>query len=180
MLRRLFQRARPRSGYDVMAAIACFGVLAGGTAYAANTVRSTDIVDGEVQSVDIANDSIQSGDVKDNSINTFDVHSFLGVDVVDGTLEDQDIAQATFVNFSATIGAVAANSCAERSVTGVNAEGDHLLLTPIYNNADGRLTYTPESTFGFGGTMRIRVCNPTNSNVDDGTTQFNLLVIDAQ
>ena len=54
-----------------MAAIACFGVLAGGTAYAANTIRSTDIVDGEVRSADDPpNDDIQSGDgSSDNSIN---------------------------------------------------------------------------------------------------------------
>ena len=57
-------------------------VALGGTAYAANTVGSADIIDGEVKSVDIGNNEIGSADVKDNSINTFDVHSFLGVDVV--------------------------------------------------------------------------------------------------
>jgi len=78
----MLRKLRPDSIYDVMAAIACCGVLAGGTAYAANTVRSSDIVDGEVG----------SADVKDNSINTFDVHSFIGEDVIDGTLTGGDIA----------------------------------------------------------------------------------------
>ena len=145
-------------------------IALGGTAYAVKTVRSTDIVDGEVG----------SNDVKDNSISTFDVHSFIGADVVDGTLEDQDFAQRAQVNFTATIGAVAANTCVQRPVSGVDAEGDHLVLTPILNNSDDRLTYTPVATIGFGGSIRIQVCNPTNSNVDAGTTQFNLLVIDAQ
>ena len=45
---------RPRSIYDVMAAIGCFVALATGSAYAANTVFSTDIVDGQVKAPDIA------------------------------------------------------------------------------------------------------------------------------
>ena len=176
MLRKLPRRL---TYANVMATLGVFIAL-GGTAYAVNTVRSTDIVDGEVKSVDIGNNEIGSADVKDNSINTFDVHSFIGADVVDGTLEDQDIAQSAHVNFTATIGAVAASTCVQRPVSGVDAEGDHLVLTPILNNSDDRLTYTPVATIGFGGTIRIQVCNPTNGNVDDGTTQFNLLVIDAQ
>ena len=72
----MLDKLRPRSIYDVMAAVGCIAALATGTAYAANTIHSSDIVDNEVG----------SADVKDNSINTFDVHSFLGVDVVDGSL----------------------------------------------------------------------------------------------
>ena len=68
----MLRKLRPRSIYDVMAAIACFGVLAGGTAYAANTIGSTDIIDGQVK----------SADVKDQSLTTFDVSTFLGVDIV--------------------------------------------------------------------------------------------------
>jgi hypothetical protein len=81
MLSKLLRKLRPRSVYDVMAAIACFGVLAGGTAYAAHTVRSTDIVDGEVK----------SADVKDQSLTTFDVSTFLGADIVDGSLTGADV-----------------------------------------------------------------------------------------
>ena len=81
-------------GNNVVGLLALFVAL-GGTAYAANTVCSTDIVDGEVKSVDIGNNEIGSADVKDNSLNTFDVHSFLGVDVVDGTLTGADMADAS-------------------------------------------------------------------------------------
>jgi hypothetical protein len=91
MFRRLLQRAQPRSVYDVMAAIACFGVLAGGTAYAANTISSTDIIDGQVKSVDVGDAELKSADVKDESLTTFDVSTFLGTDVVDGTLTGADI-----------------------------------------------------------------------------------------
>jgi hypothetical protein len=84
-------KLRPRSVYDVCAALALFVAL-GGTAYAVNTVGSSDIIDGEVKSIDIGQGEVGSADVKDNSLNTFDVHSFLGVDVVDGTLTGADIA----------------------------------------------------------------------------------------
>ena len=67
---------------NVLALLALFVAL-GGTAYAVNTVNSSDIVDGQVKSVDVGDGEIGSADVKDGSLNTFDVHSFLGVDVVD-------------------------------------------------------------------------------------------------
>ena len=75
---------------NVLALLALFVAL-GGTAYAANTVNSSDIVDGQVKSVDVGDGEIGSADVKDGSLNTFDVHSFLGVDVVDGSLTGADV-----------------------------------------------------------------------------------------
>ncbi len=87
MLRNLSRHMRQ----NAVAWLALFLALGGTGAYAANTIGSSDIIDGEVRSADIRNDDIQSGDVKDNSINTFDVHSFLGVDVADGTLTGADI-----------------------------------------------------------------------------------------
>jgi len=50
----MLTKLRPQSAYDVMAALALFLVVAGGTAYAANTVFSSDIVDGEVRNPDLA------------------------------------------------------------------------------------------------------------------------------
>ena len=169
--------------------LALFVALGGTGAYAANTVFSTDIVDGEVKSVDIGNNEIGSADVKDGTLNTFDVHSFLGIDVVDGsltgadigdgTLKDEDIAKGTFVNFAASIGSIAAQSCDGRIVTGVDAQGDHLLLTPDQNTASLFLTYNIGYQPG-GSNAILRVCNPTTAAIDDGNTNFNLLVIDAQ
>jgi len=91
----MLRKLRPRSVYDVFALLALFVAVSTGGAYAANTVFSTDIVDGEVKSVDVGNNEIGSGDVKDNSLNTFDVHSFLGVDVVDNSLTGADVNEST-------------------------------------------------------------------------------------
>jgi hypothetical protein len=51
-----------------MGALALFLVLTGGVAYAANTVFSEDIVNGEVKSVDIGNNQVRSADVRDDTL----------------------------------------------------------------------------------------------------------------
>ena len=90
----MLRRLRERLSYaNVMSSIAVILALGTGGAYAANTIRSSDIVDGE----------IGSADIKDNSVNTFDVHSFLGVDVVDGSLTGADVADTSSLG-SADIG----------------------------------------------------------------------------
>jgi hypothetical protein len=92
----MLRRLRSRLTYaNVVGTMALFVAVGTGGAYAANTVFSSDIVDGEVKSVDIGNNEIASGDIKDNTVNTFDVHSFIGDDVIDGTLTGADVDEAT-------------------------------------------------------------------------------------
>ena len=53
-----------------MGALALFLVLTGGTAYAADTVFSTDIVNGEVKTPDISDtNGVRSADVRDDTLN---------------------------------------------------------------------------------------------------------------
>jgi hypothetical protein len=140
--------------------LALFLVIAGGTAYAADTIGSDDIINGQVKSVDIGNNQVQSADIKDGSLN------------------DEDIGQGTF-HFTGDIGNVAAGDCVERVVTGVNAQDDHLLLTPSFATLNSRLIYSAEYDH-IGDDMVIQACNFTGSLINDGTTDFNLLVIDEQ
>ena len=65
---------------NVMATVAVVLVVAGGTAYAANTVFSTDIVNGEVKSVDIGTGQVQSPDVKNEGLTGADIANQSGVD----------------------------------------------------------------------------------------------------
>ena len=53
--------------------LALFIALGTGGAYAANTVFSSDIVDGEVKSADIGNNEVRGADVKDKSLNGADL-----------------------------------------------------------------------------------------------------------
>lgn len=53
--------------------LALFLVLAGGTAYAANTVFSADIVDGEVKTADLANNSVNTAKIANKQVRSNDV-----------------------------------------------------------------------------------------------------------
>ena len=78
-------KLRPHLTYaNVMSTIACCGVLAGGTAYAANTIGSADIIDESILSADIKN-----GEVKGTDIGIGQVQ---GSRITDGTLKTEDIA----------------------------------------------------------------------------------------
>jgi hypothetical protein len=206
----MLRRLRPRSVYDVCAAMALFVAL-GGTAYAVNTVGSADIIDGQVKSVDIGDGEVSSADVKDQSLTTFDVSTFLGADIVDGTLtsddiasftirnvdiadnavessvvqngtlNDEDIGQTVVVDFVGGIGVVPANSCIKRDVILTSTlGGDHMVLTPNTTDAAPNLSYTGEYQPTGSNGMIIKVCNPTTANIDDGNTHFSVLAIDAQ
>jgi hypothetical protein len=130
----VLRKLRPRSIYDVFALLALIVAVGGTSAYAANTVFSTDIVNGEVKSVDIGDGEVGSADVKDNSINTFDVHSFLGVDVVDDTLTGADVNESTLGTVPSSVlgglgrngvrqnGEIAPGSCDPESSTFINCD----------------------------------------------------------
>ena len=173
MLRRLSSRL---TYANVVATMALFVAL-GGSAYAVNTVRSTDIVDGEVASVDIKNQDIVSADVKDQSLTTFDVSTFLGADVVDGTLTAKDFTKDQR-NDSLFVGDVGANTCKYVDFGLNTAVNEALLVTPEWDSASSWLSYTPEYHSTNGG-LSIKVCNPTTVTISDDNTRFRILVIDS-
>jgi hypothetical protein len=59
---------RPRSIYDVMALIACVAAVGTGTAYAANTIGSDDIIDESILSQDIKNQEVRAADLHDGGV----------------------------------------------------------------------------------------------------------------
>ena len=93
----MFRKLRPRSLYDVMAALGFFIALATGSAYAANTVFSADIVDGQVKTADLANGAATSDKLGDGSITGDKVKdgSIQGRDVLDNNLKGADIDEST-------------------------------------------------------------------------------------
>src|SRR5215213_3523835 len=94
----MLRKLRSRLTYaNVVATLGLFVAVGTGGAYAANTIGSADIIDGQVKSVDIGNGEVNSADVKDQSLTTFDVSTFLGADIVDGSLTSADVAPGTFV-----------------------------------------------------------------------------------
>ena len=85
---------------NVMATLAVFLVLSGGTAIAldgSNTVFSDDIVDGEVKAPDLAGNSVRTGKIQDGQVTTLDLgdNQVGSVDVLDGCLTGQDVASSS-------------------------------------------------------------------------------------
>ena len=64
----MLAKLRPRSVYDVLAAVGFFVAVSTGGAYAANTVFSTDIVDGEVKTPDIGSQAVTGPKLKANAV----------------------------------------------------------------------------------------------------------------
>ncbi len=93
----MIRRLRPRSLYDVLAILAFFGVVAGGTAYAANTIGSSDVIDESLQSQDIKNGEVHSLDIGNNHVQSADVknETLTGDDIAANSLEGADIDEST-------------------------------------------------------------------------------------
>jgi hypothetical protein len=159
---------------NVASGIALFVALSGGTAVAlsgSNTVFTDDIAN-DTQPAAGGNPAggLVAADLRAGSVGSSEV--------ANGSLNDEDVGQGTFVNFAANIGTLAAFDCHPDLITGINAQGDHLLLTPSAVDSSPVLTYRIEYHPN-DSAATLTTCNPRNFSVDDGTTHFNLLVFDA-
>ena len=120
---------KPRSIYDVFAVIGCVAALASGTAYAANTVFSTDIVDGEVKNADIAGNAITSNRIAPGSVTNTDI----GADAVDaGKVLDASLTGADIANSSLT-----GDDVASSSLTGIDVSNGSLTSSDILDESLG-------------------------------------------
>ncbi len=200
----LTRRIRRHLSYaNVMSTLAAFFALAGGAAYAANTVFSSDIVDNQVYSADVRNDTLSGGglggiDIANDAITTLDVRddtqgfgglfaqdlaagSVRGSEVQDGGLKDEDIAKSAHSNVTVSIGPVPAQTCVFNLIPGIEAEGDHILLTPKFDTGVVQLTYSAEYLTSTSSTRPvIKACNHSSVEINDGSSVFNVLVIEAQ
>jgi hypothetical protein len=106
----MLAKLRPRSAYDVMAALALFLALSTGAAYAANTIFSTDIVDGQVKAPDLASAAVTGPKLKPGAVGTDKLadasvtgekvkdSNLAGRDVLDNSLKGADIDESTLTN----------------------------------------------------------------------------------
>jgi hypothetical protein len=71
--------------------------LGGATAYAVNTVRSTDIVDGQVLTQDLGNNAVTTGKIKDGQVTNPDIaaNSIGSGKILDNNVTGADINEAT-------------------------------------------------------------------------------------
>lgn len=157
--------------------IALFVALGTGGAYAANEWTGANIVDESLTHRDLKDGAaVTSAEVRNDSLSG---GGLTNGDIANGALNDEDVGSVTLVNVLGVFPPITANECFESPVTGIPVRGDHVLLTPSNADAHTDLHYSAlydpnEDQF------IIKTCNPTSEVVDDGTTHFNALVIDAQ
>ena len=105
---------------NVMATLAVAFTLGGGVAYAANTVFSEDIVDGEVKAADIANNAVRSTKIGNGQV----LNQDLGADAVnsasvfDNSLTSEDLGSGSVGEAEILTDAVGATEIADGSIDG--------------------------------------------------------------
>ena len=105
-------------------ALALFLVLSGGVAYAADTVFSSDIVDGEVKSVDIGTNQVRGVDVRNDTLAGGGLE---GIDVADATLTGADVADESLAGVDVAEGGLTGADVADRSLVGSTEIGINTL-----------------------------------------------------
>ena len=81
---------------NVISTLCLILVLGGGAAYAANTVFSSDIVDGEVRNRDLAANSVQSGKVANDNLTGTDIDESSLQNVNAGTVSGLQVRKINF------------------------------------------------------------------------------------
>lgn len=156
MLRRLASQVRNQW----MGAVSLFLVLAGGTAYAANTIGSADIIDNSVASVDLKNNDVRGGDVLDGTLDSVDVRNdslnrtdvnesslrLTTAGVVDESLTGHDVQDETIggadVNES-LLGPMTSAQIANESLTGHDIEDNTIGGADVNESLLDGVPYSP-------------------------------------
>jgi hypothetical protein len=109
---------KPRSIYDVFAVIGCLAAVTTGTAYAANTIGSSDVIDESLLSQDIKDGEVKTSDLKNSSVTSLKINNGsvltgeIGANAVDsskirdGNVFTNDLADGAVSNSKLTDGAV--------------------------------------------------------------------------
>ncbi len=125
--------------------LALFLVLSGGVAYAADTVLSSDIVDGEVKTADIGNNQVRSVDVRDDSLAG---GGLTGDDVADtGSLGTAEVDEATLFNDDSLDAGDVSNGS---TLSGAEINEASLSTVPNATNASNAFTAGNQSFIPIG------------------------------
>jgi len=107
---------------NVVATLALVIAVAGGTAYAANTVFSSDIVNGEVKSVDIGTGQVREPDIGAGQVDTSDLatNSVGSAEIVDGAVGTNEVAASGINSFHLASNSVGSSEVADGFLRGVD------------------------------------------------------------
>jgi hypothetical protein len=173
---RMLAKLRPRSVYDVLAAIGCFVALGGTSAYAINEWTGANIVDESLTGADVQGKAAAgSTPAVNGSLTTHDIagqqaNSSSGTPFIDGTLTQWDIKNGSIATTdlagNAVTGAKVAGSTlngsdvSDGSLTGADIDESTLGKVPDADKVDGRDASELEGARAYGR-MVASQCQPT-------------------
>jgi uncharacterized protein YjbI with pentapeptide repeats len=126
---------------NVMVTLLAIGALTGGVAYAANTVFSTDIVDGEVKTADLDTNSVRTSGIAAGRVQSADVKndSLTGGDITDSSLTGTEIAHSSLTGADLASASIEEGNLSPESVTGSEPATARLLAAPCVPGSLGRV-----------------------------------------
>ena len=120
---------------NVCSFLALLIALGTGSAYAANTVFSTDIVDGEVKTADLANNSVRSNKIGAGQV--------ANADLGDGAVTSTKLGDGSVTNFKLGSGVVTHSKLGASSIDGSNVAAESLSLSDIVGaNKSGAISFS--------------------------------------
>src|SRR3954447_203869 len=164
--------ARIRRGLtfsNVCSFLALVIALGAGTAYAANTVRSSDIVDGQVTNADIGANAVSTGKINDGAVTSNDIRTdsvrsaeiaaaAVGAsEVANDSLTLSDIAGAA-TNGSVSLSGIPNGRCNQVTLSIGNAQvGDSPIVTTRAAIQNGIVLYP--NRVASAGRVEVNACN---------------------
>ena len=140
---------------NVCSFLALLIALGTGSAYAANTVFSTDIVNGEVKTPDIANNAVTTGKIRNGQVGNVDLgaNAVDGAKILDGSVTSADLGNGavtssnlgdgSVTNFKIAAGAVTHSKLGPSSIDGSNVAAESLSLSDILGaNKSGAIGFS--------------------------------------
>ena len=130
---------------NAISTLCLVSILGGGVAYAANTVFSSDIADGEVKTADIGNNQIRSADVRNDThsgggLRSSDIApgAITAADVAAESLTGDEVADESLTVSDITDESLTGDVVADDSLTGSDVLESSLGVVPDADRVDGR------------------------------------------
>ncbi len=146
MIARLVQHVTYANVASTLALVVALGT---GTAYAANTIGSSDIIDGAVKTVDLASGAATSGKIRDAGVGTADLGdgAVTSSKIADGSVTAAELAPEAVTGPAIGVGAVANSEIAADAVSSSKIAAGAVGSSEV---ADGSLTANDIGTAAVG------------------------------
>jgi hypothetical protein len=124
---------------NVMSTLAVFLVIGGGVAYAANTVFSSDIVDGEVKTDDLDTESVTSAKLKNSGVHTLDVDddAVTAEKIATGAVASAEVLDASLSGIDVSNSSLTGDDVASSSLTGIDVANSSLTSSDVLDETLG-------------------------------------------